>query len=56
MGWIQDHKFTFILMTFEIQILVAIPLVVYGPTWISTLFVLTLLATPILAVIWLFRT
>ncbi len=53
--WITDHKFTVVIVTVVIGTIIAFPLVVYGPTWVSTVYVIALFMTPILAVIWFFR-
>lgn len=64
--WITDRKFTVVIVPIVIATILAFLIVVYAPTWMSTLFVkalfmvpilfiIALFIAPILAVIWFFR-
>jgi hypothetical protein len=53
--WITDHKFTMVIVPIVIGTFLAFPIVVYAPTWFSTTYVIALFTTPILSVIWFFR-
>ena len=53
--WITDHKFTATLVPIVIATIIAFPILGYAPTWISTTYVLALFTTPIIAIIWFFR-
>ncbi|MCH8235031.1 MAG: hypothetical protein IIC29_02785 [Chloroflexi bacterium] len=53
--WIADHKFTVAIVPIVIATIVAFPMVTFAPTWVSTTYVLALFTTPIIAVIWFFR-
>ena len=54
-AWIEDHKFTFVLVSMVIATIIAFPVVVYAPGWVSTSYLLALLASPLASVIWFFR-
>ena len=54
-AWIEDHKFTFVLVSIVIATIIAFPVVVYAPGWVSTPYLLVLFASPIASVIWFFR-
>ncbi|MFP6594243.1 MAG: hypothetical protein VB860_04580 [Dehalococcoidia bacterium] len=53
--WITDHKFTTVIVPIVIGTILAFPIVIYAPTWFSTTYVIVLSMSPILAVIWFFR-
>lgn len=53
--WIDDHKFTVVIVPMVIAAIIAFPVVVYAPGWVLTPYLLALFASPILAVIWFFR-
>lgn len=54
-AWIEDHKFTFVLVPIVIATIIAFPVVVYAPGWVSAPYLLALLASPLASVIWFFR-
>ncbi len=53
-SWASDHMLTVTLVPAVIAAIIAFPMVVYAPTWISVTYVTALFTTPFIAVIWFF--
>jgi len=55
-SWTSDHKLTVFLVPALIATIIAFPMVVYAPTWVSITYVTALFTTPFIWIIWVFRT
>jgi len=52
--WVSDHMLTVTLVPALIATIIAFPMVLYAPTWMSLSYVIALFTVPIIAVIWFF--